>query len=208
MSRHSGVSQKLLAPVRTWPIRTWPIRRKLVANSLVTSTLALVLAGFLLIVFELRQTRLNIASELTSVAEVLGNNSVAPLIFNDRAAALRTVTALSAIQRIAVAAIAKPDQSWFATYTRSDLRPSALPAHIEPDGYRFEGNDMVLFRSMVVDDERIGTVYLRSDMTEVASKLKQYVALLSVVMIAASLVSFVVAALLQRSIYGPVSHLA
>src|SRR5580700_4809880 len=101
------------------PMRTWPIRRKLVANSLITSSLALLLAGFLLIVFELRQTRLNIASELTSVGELLGNNSTAPLIFNDRQAAQRTVNALRAIQRIAVAGIAKPDGSWFAAYTRS-----------------------------------------------------------------------------------------
>src|ERR1700722_10457285 len=169
---NSGSPKKFLNPMRTWPIR-----RKLVANSLVTSSLALVLAGFLLIVFELRQTRLNIASELTSVAEVLGNNSIAPLIFNDRAAAKRTVNALSAIQRIAVAGIAKPDQSWFAEYTRADLPASALPRQIQPDGYRFEGKDMVLFRSLIVDGERIGTVYLRSDMAEVASKLKQYVVL-------------------------------
>src|SRR5580658_7658848 len=102
-------------------VRTWPIRRKLIANSLVTSSLALLLAGVLLILFELRQTRLDVAGELTSVAEMLGANSVAPLTFNDQHAAERTVMALRAMRRIAVAGIAKPDGSWFANYTRSDL---------------------------------------------------------------------------------------
>jgi len=187
---------------------SWTIRRKLIANSLITSSVALMLAGLLLTGYELRQTRLNVAGELTSVGEMLGNNSTATLIFNDRQAAQRSVNSLRAIRRISVAGIARPDGSWFATYTRSDVRQTALPRQIGPDGYRFDGYDIVLYRALIVDGEKIGTVYLRSDMTEVVSKLRQYGILLVIVMIAASLVSSVVATVLQRSIYGPVSHLA
>ena len=189
-------------------VKSWPIRRKLIANSLVTSSLALLLAGSLLIFFELRQTRLDVANELTSVAEMLGTNSMAPLTFNDREAAARTVSALRAIRRIAVAGIAKPDGSWFATYTRADQQGVPLPSSLGRDGYRFEGGDMVLFRSLVLDGEKIGTVYLRSDMAEVIAKIQRYGILLTIVMIASSLVSLAVATILQRSIYGPVSHLA
>jgi signal transduction histidine kinase/CheY-like chemotaxis protein len=190
------------------PMKTWPIRRKLVANSLITSILALFMAAVLLIGFEVRDARINVSRELTSVGEMLGNNSTASLIFNDRQSAQKTVNALRAMQRIAVAGIAKPDGSWFVAYTRSDLRVTALPGHIGHNGCWFEGNDMVLFRALIVDGELIGTVYLRSDMTEVGSDVKQFGLLLTIVMIAASLLSFVVATFLQRSIYGPVSHLA
>ena len=189
-------------------VRNWPIRRKLIANSLITSSIALLLAGVLLIFFELRQTRLDVASELTSIAEMLGTNSTAPLIFNDRQAAERTVTALRAMRRIAAAGVAKPDGKWFATYLRSDVKDAHLPAVIGPDGYRFEGSDMVLFRSLVVDGERIGTVYLRSDMAEVILKIQRYGVLLAIVLLASALVSLLVGSILQRSIYGPVSHLA
>ena len=58
-------------------VRSWPIRRKLIANSLITSTVALLLAGVLLLLFELRQTRRDIASALASAAEMLGSNSTA-----------------------------------------------------------------------------------------------------------------------------------
>jgi len=68
-------------------VRNWPIRRKLIANSLVTSSIALLLAGLLLAAFELRQTRLDVANELTSIGEMLGVNVSAPLIFNDQQAA-------------------------------------------------------------------------------------------------------------------------
>ncbi len=189
-------------------MKTWPIRRKLIANSLVTSSLALLLAGALLIFFEVKQTRLDVASELTSVGEMLGTNSIAPLTFNDRQAANRTVSSLRAMHRIAVAGIAKPDGSWFATYIRADLRGAALPHAIGRDGCRFEGNDMILFRTLVVDGETIGTVYLRSDMAEVIAKLKRYGLLLAIVTIVSSLLSLVIATILQRSIYRPVSHLA
>ena len=190
------------------PMTSWTIRRKLIANDLITSSVALMLTGLLLSGYELRQTRLNVADELTSVGEMLGNNSTATLIFNDRQAAQRSVNSLRAIRRISVAGIARPDGTWFATYTRSDVRQTILPRQIGPDGYRFDGYDIVLFRALIVDGEKIGTVYLRSDTTEVVSKLRQYGILLVIVMIAASLVSSVVATVLQRSIYGPVSHLA
>jgi signal transduction histidine kinase/CheY-like chemotaxis protein len=190
------------------PVRNWPIRRKLIANSLITSSIALLLAGILLIFFELRQTRLDVASELTSVGEMLGTNSTAPLIFNDKQAAERTVSALRAMHRIAVAGVAKADGKWFATYIRSDIQNPRLPASIGSDGYRFEGSDMVLFRSLVVDGEKIGTVYLRSDMEEVLSKIQRYAFLLTIVLVVSALLSLVVGTILQRSIYGPVSHLA
>jgi len=119
-------------------IGSWPIRRKLIANSLITSSIALLLAGVLLIIFELRQTRLDVASELTSIAEMLGTNSTAPLIFNDKQTADHTVRALRAMHRIAVAGVAKPDGKWFATYIRSDIRDAKMPAVIGPDGYRFD----------------------------------------------------------------------
>jgi len=189
-------------------MRNWPIRRKLIANSLITSSLALLLAGVLLILVELRQTRLDVASELTSIAEMLGTNSTAPLIFNDQQAAERTATALRAMHRIAVAGVVKPNGQWFATYIRPDVRNARLPSVIGPDGAHFEGSDMVLFLSLVVDSEKIGTVYLRSDMAEVMSKINRYALLLSVVLVVSALVSLVVGTLLQRSIYGPVSHLA
>src|ERR1035441_7116293 len=178
-------------------VKTWPIRRKLIANSLLTSSLALLLAGVLLIFFDLRQTRLDVINELTCVAEMLGANSTAPLTFNDQQAAARTVNALRSIHRIAVAGIAKPDGSWFATYTRADQKGATLPRSIGPDGYRFEGRDMVLFRSLILDREKVGTVYLRSDMGEVIAKLQSYVILLAIVMIASSMVAIPVATVLQ-----------
>jgi signal transduction histidine kinase/ActR/RegA family two-component response regulator len=188
--------------------KTWPIRRKLIANSLVTSTLGLLLAGVLLILLELRQTRLDVARELTSVAEMLGSNSVAPLTFDDRQAAERSVRSLRAMRRIAVAGIARPDGTWFAMYTRSDLPGPTLPRAIGPDGYSFESGEMVLFRHLVVDGENLGTVYLRSDMAEVPANIRRYCLLLGVVMLVSTLASLGVATVLQRSIYGPVSHLA
>jgi signal transduction histidine kinase/CheY-like chemotaxis protein len=189
-------------------VRSWPLRRKLIANSMITSSIALLLAGVLLIFFELQHARSDIANELTSIGEMLGNNSSAPLIFNDRQAAERTVSALRAMRRVAVAGVMRPEGEWFATYVRSDVRNARLPAQPSSDGYRFEGSDIVLFRTLMVDGEKIGTVYLRSDMEEVRSKISRYGLLLAIVLCASAVVSLVIGTILLRSIYGPVSHLA
>lgn len=188
--------------------RSTSVRRKLIANSLITSSLALLLTGILVIFFELRRTRLDVAGELVSIGEMLGTNSIAPLVFNDRLAAQGTVNSLRAMPRIAVAAIAKPDGSWFVSYRRADVRDALLPRAIGPQGCRIAAGNMILFHTLVVDGETIGTVYLRSDMLEVVSKIKRYCEVLAIVLIASSLVSLLAATLLHRSIYRPVAHLA
>ncbi len=189
-------------------LRRWPIRRKLIANSLITSSIALLLTAIFLTVFELRQTRLNIANELTSIGEMVGTNVSASLIFNDQQAAERTVKALRAMRRVAVAGIARPDGKWFASYIRGDAPQARLPEIVGPDGNRLEGSNMVLFRSLIVDGEKIGTVYLQSDMAEVLTKLRRYGLMLCTVMGMSALLTLLVGTMLQRSISGPLSQLA
>src|SRR2546426_1733238 len=78
----------------------------------------------------------------------------------------------------------------------------------QEDGSRFGSNELALFSKITLDGEKIGTVYLRSDLAEIAERLKRYTAVLVLVMLASSLVAFLLSSRLQRAISEPIGKLA
>ena len=63
-------------------------------------------------------------------------------------------------------------------------------------------------RPIVVDGETLGTVYLRSDLPDVRSRLYCNGSIMGVVMLAAVMVALLVYSFLQRLILRPIQHLA
>jgi two-component system, sensor histidine kinase and response regulator len=189
-------------------IRSWPIRRKLIFTGLFTSLIALLLAAFAIVGYESYQYRQDVAAELTSVADMIAVNSSAPLIFDDRASAAHTLAPLSAERRVSSAAIFKADGARFAEYLRTGVSYPAFPKIPEKDGYHFQGFNLVLFRSIIVDGEHLGVVFIRSDMPDVGSRLARDILIMLAVMAAATLVGWFVSSFLQRLISRPIQHLA
>jgi two-component system sensor histidine kinase/response regulator len=85
---------------------------------------------------------------------------------------------------------------------------SSFPAIPINDSYRFEGFNLLLFRSIVVDRERIGEVYIRSDMPDVGTRLARDISIMGAVILAAIFVVLIVSDILQRLISRPIQHLA
>jgi signal transduction histidine kinase len=83
-----------------------------------------------------------------------------------------------------------------------------MPPGPKQDGPLFTGEHLVLFHKIIFDGERIGTVYLTADLKEMYSRLTQYAGIVAVVMLASSLVAFLVSSVVQRVISGPIHHLA
>jgi signal transduction histidine kinase/DNA-binding response OmpR family regulator len=196
--------------MRTWrnPVLHWPIRRKLIANSLLSSAVVLVMVGTSTVILGIHQYRQDVASELSSIGAMIATNSAAPLIFADKASARKTLDALPAEHRVASAAIFRPDGTLLAAWNRPDSPAPVFPRNMRPDGYYFEGSDLLLFRRVMLDGDAVGTVYLRSDMPDFAVQLRHYSELLGIVIVVSALLALLVGTILQRFISRPIQHLA
>jgi signal transduction histidine kinase/CheY-like chemotaxis protein len=189
-------------------IRSWPIRRKLIFTGLLTSLMALIMAGASIIAYQWVQYRDDVAVELKSVADMIAVNSSAPLIFGDKQSAVRTLAPLKAETRVAQAAIYRAGGGLFATFVRPGFKDAQFPSIALTGPRGFEWFSLRVSRPVVVDGETLGTVYIRSDMPDVRSRLYRYGLIMTVVMLAASLVALFATSVLQRLISRPIQHLA
>ncbi|MBI3667942.1 MAG: response regulator, partial [Acidobacteria bacterium] len=190
------------------PFRDLSIKWKLTHIIMLTSGLALLLACAAFILYEVVVFRDRTRNELSTVAEIIGANSTAALAFLDRHAAEETLTALRADNRVLAAAIYSKNGALFARYARGGDRTISFPWQPMPSGYYFEGDALLLFRPILLDQERIGAIYIRSDMQEVYAHLRRYMEIVGIVLAASVLLAFLLSSKLQRVISEPVLGLA
>ncbi len=189
-------------------LRDVSIKRKLMLIIMLTSVIALTLACTGFIIGEAFTFRDSMARNLSTTADVIGANSTAALVFKDRASAEEILSALGAVKSIVAAGIYTKDGLVFARYLRRDVaKDQSLPVHPE-DGYRFEGGHLLFFRPIIYDGERIGTVYLQSDMQELTTRVKLYVGIVALVLLASSIAAYLLSSKLQRVVSDPISQLA
>jgi two-component system, sensor histidine kinase and response regulator len=115
---------------------------------------------------------------------------------------------LRAKQHLRIARLYSADGKLFASYPhRAVLEGSAAPPP-QADSTRFEPDRLVLFRQITLNHQRIGTLYLESDLEEMHQRLVRFAGIIVLVLVVASLVALALSAKLQNVISAPILHLA
>jgi signal transduction histidine kinase len=184
-----------------------PIRRKLRLIIMLTSTVALLLACAAFVAYDWVTFHRDMAGHHTTLAEAIGANCAAAVIFDDAKAAEKTLAALHAQPHVVAACILTPDRKVFATYTRA-AGTQWLPPKPMTDGEFFEGDNLTLYRPIIHDGERIGTVYVQSDLQEIRERFKRYALIVVAVLLLSSLVALALSVGLQRVVSEPILQLA
>jgi PAS domain S-box-containing protein len=188
--------------------RNLSIRRKLTLIVMVTTCTAILLACGAFLTFDIHTLRRTRVLDLETLAEVLGSNSTAALTFNDPGAAREVLQSLAAKPHIMAASLYGSDGAIFAFYVRQSAPTRFSFPSPEPSGARFETDRLVVFRTILLDGHRLGTVYLASDLGEFDELLRLYSALFGVIVLSLSVGAFFLAAKMQRTISDPILLLA
>lgn len=188
--------------------RDVPIQKKLRRITMLTTSVALLLTGVALIVYELVTYRSVMTRELMSMADVIGANSAAALTFNDPRAAEETLSALGKDSRITLAAIYTKQGNVFATHRQQHLAKEAIPVVPRANGSRFEGGRLTIFQSIILDQEKIGTLYIQADTQEAYARLRVSAMIVLGVLLTSSLVALFLASTLEGVISQPILNLA
>jgi signal transduction histidine kinase len=190
-------------------LRDIPIRQKVVLIIMLTTAGALLLAGVALIVLDLRSFRREMESDLITLADILASNSIGAVTFGDGRTAGETLKALDARTPIIVAAIYQDAEGLLATYRSGRAgKVAEIPRNPGPDGVVWGDGFLDVFRPVVLNGGRIGTVYLRSDLSELVQRLRLQAITVAGVSLLAALVALIFSTGLQRVISRPILHLA
>jgi signal transduction histidine kinase/DNA-binding response OmpR family regulator len=143
-------------------------------------------------------------SELATLAEMIGGSSKAALTFRDSQAGAEVLRALRVQPHITRAFIFSSDGKVFAAYFRPDIAPGAVPVPSAIYLTRFESGRLICFQPVVLDGQRIGTVYLESDLRDLRSLLLGFLGNAGVILLISGLLAFLLASWLQGFISRPV----
>lgn len=184
------------------------IKRKLTLIMMLTGIIALVLSCASFIVYDQIFSRRAMAQDLRSLAEIVGSNSTAAITFNDPDSATEILAALSARPQITYAYIYNIEGKSFAQYVRHDQPISTRPFAAQADGSQFINDRLELFRSISLDGQVVGFLFLESDLQELHSKLARYSWIVGIIVLGSSLLTFLFSSGLQRVISKPIVGLA
>lgn len=189
-----------------------PINRKLTVIILFTCTTALVLSGAAMIATEFITTRRTLTQDMTVLADLLGRNSSAALMFHrdeDAEDVNKMLAALQADRHILSAAIYDKDQKRFGIYVRTPDQLQRLTETPPPDGEHYVNYELVVTRPAVsVDQQRVGTIVLRADLGRMYSQIGMHAAIVAGILLAMIFTTFVLTPHLRRPIAEPILALA
>lgn len=189
-------------------LKNIPIRRKLIFVIMLTSATVVLLACLAFSGYEFVAARQEMIDELSSTAAMIADNSSAALAFDDGDSATRTLHALTVYPHIVVGVVYDKTGRRFAVYRRKDAADVPIPARAASDGYRFARDEVSLYRRIELANEVTGTVYIRSDLGALRDRAERYAWIVAVVMLVAAIPAYLLSAMLQASISGPIQRLA
>ncbi len=201
--KHFGFRQMIMLVLQNMTIKD-----KLISIIMATSIVALLLAGIVLILWEWSTLRHTMARSLSTQAEMIADNCKASLTFNDPDDAKKTLSALHVESCIVFGGVYNKKGELFASYHRYGVDRNIQPSEIQKSGYTFGEGFLTVFKTIILDDEIIGTVCVRSDLRPMYAMLMRNIRIISVVLLLASLTAYAVSSKLQNIISAPILSLA
>jgi len=188
-------------------LRNIPVRRKVILIIMLVTGGALLLAGAALVLSDRWRARGEMKADLGTLADIIARNSTASVTFRDPEAANETLAALKVRKPIVAAAIYLIDASLLGTYHR-DGGGGPLPARPGPQETVFSAHSLGVFRPILLDGRRIGTVYLQSDFSEIATRQHVQTATVTAVFLVSGFAALLFSSALQRVISRPILRLS
>ena len=184
------------------------IRRKLTLIILLTTSVVFFLTAVAFFTYDIVTLRQRMAEDLNVMARIIDSNTAAQMLFNEQDPATKVLGTLRAQPHIVSARLFTKDGQVFASYVRGDQDIPQIAPALADDGSEFRAEGLVLRRTVHVEGQPVGYVYLVSDTQELTDRLRSYAGTIFVIMIGAAAVAWLLSSRLQKVVSDPILHLA
>ena len=184
--------------------RDLSIRHKLTVLFMAIGAFTAMAVSVPMLVYDLVSSRHAVTQNLAVLGDVLAGNSTAPLMFGDAEAAQDVLGALRAEPDVTAACIYAADGKRFAKYARDPESSAFIPASPQTENSHFRNGHLIQFRKIVLKGEPVGTLYLESDLQRLHSRLRQFVIMFVLTLLATFSSALALSSRFQEPISGPV----
>ena len=192
--------------IRAIPLHS--IRQKLTAVILMTGILAVALAGLGFGLYERASYRAAMVSELTTLADTLGANTAAALMFHDSRSAREMLSALQSEKHIVAGLLYDRQGNVFAEYRRPGVSASWVIPSWDEAGARFDEQNLALAQKVNFERTKVGVIVIVSDLSVLHAQLREYTKIAALVLVVSVLLAFLVSSHFLRKITSPILQLA
>jgi diguanylate cyclase (GGDEF)-like protein/PAS domain S-box-containing protein len=183
------------------------INRKLLLILLFSSLMSLFFAGVFLIWLELSEFQRTTKEDLTALASVIGNRSAAALMFDDRNLAVENLAVFNNIPAVQLTCLYRNQNTVFVGLANKTDSSQICPATIVGEKNRFENKQLIVIKPIMMDKEQTGIVYIRADLSRAYWQKIKFIGMLLLVLVAVSLLAFLLSQPLLKLISTPVKKL-
>jgi signal transduction histidine kinase len=189
-------------------LKDLPIQQKLMVLTLVTTGVVLLLTCLAFFACDFLTFRQTMVTQLSTLANIIADNSTAALAFENHDDAKQTLNSLKAERHIVSAAVYNANGELFSQYS-SSIPANIFPSKPEKDGVHFQHSHVVGFQPIVHGgNKRLGTLYLQMDMGAIYERLRLYGAIAALVIVISFVAAYLLSRTLQKHISEPVLCLA
>ncbi|MBN2668037.1 MAG: response regulator [Bacteroidales bacterium] len=178
---------------------------------LVTSIIALTIAFIIFSYYDSSDFKQRKVQNLSILAETISLNLTASITFNDAHSANEVLNTLKVDQHIRQAGLYLPDNTLFTEVKFDSEEYYVVPHYNSVDTSFFIKEYRLIVIKPIYDEmeteKLIGKFYLISDTVEVYHRMRQFLLLLLIILIASSLVSYFIANILQKIVSAPLIRL-
>ncbi|MGI9274624.1 MAG: response regulator [Endozoicomonas sp.] len=189
--------------------RNLPIKRKLRYAMLITAYAVLLVTLSIQTISDLLKSRSALVSNLETLAEVIGTNAQAALVFEDHDSAQRLLKGFSTAPHIQSAYLMNPEGDEVASYHRSSSQPWAFSLDdLERPITVFSNTRLHLYRPITMDNQLIGAIYIQSNLSQLYLQLSLNLILALVAALISVVLASVLASRLESLLGKPIRKLA
>jgi signal transduction histidine kinase/uncharacterized membrane protein affecting hemolysin expression len=174
---------------------------------LITSGIVTLFSSALFVAYEVSTYRQGVVQQLEILSSAISRNTTAALAFQNAEDARDVLEAFSADPHIVDAALYDASGALFASYG-SESRPRLAPPERGADGYRFEDGFAIGYEPVVLGGERVGTLFVRSDLSALGERMWLYGLITGIVIVLSVLLAWIIANRQQKQISRPILALA
>src|ERR1019366_429386 len=185
--------------------RDFSIRSKLMTGFMLTSLAALLLTIGALAAYDRSTFRDEVLRDVNTLAGIIGENESSSVAFNDKQSAEAALAALRAQPQITGAAIYDSNGALFATYARA--KDGDTPGALPHDGAFIDAQHIGVTRPVLFNGARVGTVTVRSDLSEMAVRRTRTLQIAGAIYVGAAFLALLLASIFQRAISRPIHRL-